>query len=86
MNRCIVTKYRGPTNTKGSRIIATAYGKRVTFPWDFAENVDDNHAMAAVYAARKFGWTEGLSWIHHTAILVDGYSRVHVLVPNNLDT
>lgn len=83
MNRCITTKYAGPTNTRGSRIIATAYGKRVTFPWDHAESVEDNHAMAAVYAARKLGWNDGMTWAHHTAVAPDGHSRVHVLVLAN---
>jgi hypothetical protein len=86
MNRCIVTKYHGPTNTRGSRIIATAYGKRVTFPWDYAESVGDNHAMAAVYAARKLGWNDGMAWVYHTATAPDGCSRVHVLVPADPQT
>lgn len=86
MNRAIITRYAGPTNTRGSRIIATAYGKRVTFPWDYAESVDDNHALAAVYAARKLGWNDGRAWVHHTATAPDGYSRIHVLTPANPTT
>lgn len=86
MNRCIITRYAGPTNTRGSRIIANVYGKRVTFPWDHAESIEDNHAMAAVYAARKTGWDDSMVWVYHTATAPDGYSRVHVLVPANPQT
>lgn len=80
MNRCIVTKYHGPTNTRGSRVIATAYGKRVTFPWDHAEDAHMNHAMAAAYAASKLGWLDGTSWERHDATAPNGYDRVHLFV------
>jgi hypothetical protein len=86
MNRCIVTKYKGPTNTKGSRIVASAYGKRVTFPWDHSEDVVMNHAMAAAYAASKFGWLDGTAWERHDATLPDGRSCAHVFVRCDLDT
>lgn len=30
----ICTRYRGPTNTRGSRIVATAAGSRLSLPYD----------------------------------------------------
>jgi len=43
----IVTKYYGPTDSKGSRIVATENGKRVTVGYDSGLNSEDNHAAAA---------------------------------------
>ena len=52
----IVTTYRGPTNTKGSRIVARCEAKKITVPFDYALNVDDNHAAAAAALAAELGW------------------------------
>lgn len=49
----IRTRYAGPTNTRGSRIIVTEdrWGddapRRVTVGWDHALNATQNHAAAA---------------------------------------
>lgn len=57
MPQAIVTKYYGPTNTRGSRIKATsASGKSLTLPWAYELGVDENHAAAAVALAQKLGW------------------------------
>jgi hypothetical protein len=53
----ISTKYYGPTNTKGSRIIArTASGKRFTQDYLHSLNADDNHWLAAQGLAQKLQW------------------------------
>lgn len=52
----IVTRYHGATNTKGSRIKATAAAGSVVLSWDDSLNPDDNHARAAQHLADKFGW------------------------------
>lgn len=44
----IVTKYAGPTNTKGSRVIAKCWIKSKTFEWQYAGNAEENHKRAAV--------------------------------------
>lgn len=56
MRQAIVTKYLGPTNTRGARVKATAYAGSVTIPWDDAKDVDDNHYAAALALAFKFEW------------------------------
>lgn len=67
MGQAIVTKYRGPTNTRGSRFIASAEAWReagafrVTTPMDYALNSEDNHTRAARALAEKRGWHG--SWI-----------------------
>jgi hypothetical protein len=49
--RMCKTRYAGPTNSRGGRVIAThlTTGKRVTKPWDHALDVLDNHAYAAAH-------------------------------------
>lgn len=54
--QAIVTKYIGPSNTKGSRIKATAAAGSVTLHIDNALNIEENHAKAAQALANKFKW------------------------------
>ena len=55
----IETKYHGPTNTRGSRISATASGcrKRVTVSYDHALNSENNHKAAALKLMEALNWT-----------------------------
>ena len=59
MFQAIQTKYHGPTNSKGSRLTATAAAGRVTVPYDHALDLDDNHRAAALAFCDKFGWQTG---------------------------
>jgi len=54
----IMTKYLGPTNTKGSRIKAMqSYGvKQVTIDFDYSLNDEGNHALAAQMLLNRLGW------------------------------
>jgi hypothetical protein len=54
--QAIQTKYIGPTNTRGSRVKATAEAGSVTLSWDDALNATDNHRAAAEALANKRGW------------------------------
>jgi hypothetical protein len=67
MGYCIITRYHGPTNYRGSRIIATGpsltYGDRpvrATAPFDYAgPGMDGNPRRAAELVAAKLradGW------------------------------
>jgi len=56
MRQAITTKYLGPTNTRGSRIKATAAGGSITIPYDNAGSADSSHAKAAKALADKLGW------------------------------
>lgn len=42
----ITTEYKGPTNTKGSRIMAKSWLKNKSAAWDHALNSEDNHKAA----------------------------------------
>lgn len=54
--QAIVTKYFGPTNTRGSRIKASASAGSKTVSYDHALNIADNHAAAAKAFAEKMEW------------------------------
>lgn len=54
--KAIKTRFSGPTNTAGSRYVASAGGRRVTVSRDYALDDGPNHARAAAAIAVKLGW------------------------------
>jgi hypothetical protein len=55
--KAIVTKYHGPTNTKGSRISATdSDNNRVYVSRDCALHIEDSHKDAAIALCKKMNW------------------------------
>ena len=71
--KAILTKYHGPTNTRGSRITATdGDGNRVSIPYPHHESDNDKHAAAVRALMEKMrwdgqlvgGWTPGgTAWV-----------------------
>lgn len=57
MRQAITTKYVGPTDTRGSRVIASCDAKRIIVSWSHLMNVDDNHIAAARKLASELGWS-----------------------------
>lgn len=57
IRQAIVTRYHGPTNTRGSRISATAEAGRIYVAYDYALDATENHAAAARAFAAKWGWS-----------------------------
>ena len=55
--QAIETRYLGASNTKGTRIKATAFGGSVTVGYDYALDAQDNHRAAADALIAKLGWT-----------------------------
>lgn len=56
LSRIIETRYLGPTDYRGSRIVVRSTAGRMVVPWDHAIDAAANHdAAAAAYAARQ-GW------------------------------
>ena len=54
--KAIHTKYSGPTNSRGARIIVTAEGcKRRSIPYNYGAS--DPHVDAARTYATELGWT-----------------------------
>ena len=54
--QAITTKFLPATNTRGSRIKATAAAGSLTVARDCALNIEQNHARAAEMLANKFKW------------------------------
>ena len=54
--QAITTKYIGPTDMRGSRVKASCDARSITYGWDDALNVDQNHTMAALRLMRVLEW------------------------------
>lgn len=56
--RAIQTRYLGPTDFRGSRVVADAGDRasRIVLDWDDRLNPEQNHAAAAVALTEKMGW------------------------------
>lgn len=52
--QAILTKYYGPTNFRGSRIVAKCERGQLTMPYRHELNSDENHVEAARLLCEKF--------------------------------
>lgn len=55
--QAIITKFHGPTDSRGARVTARAAAGRKTVSWDYALNSQQNHAAAAQALAEKLNWS-----------------------------
>jgi hypothetical protein len=55
--QAIRTRYHGPTNSRGSRIIAKCDGGSIAMPYNHALNLDANHATAAQMLLDRMNWS-----------------------------
>lgn len=76
MYQAIVTSYRGPTNSRGSRVIVKAQAGRMAVPWDHALSPSENHSAAALAFARRWGWAESADDLIGGAMPNGGYCFV----------
>ncbi len=74
IRQAITTRFVGPTNRRGSRIIARAVAGRKTVHWDHTLNIEANHAAAARRLAESFGWHG--QWFGGGLPTEDGYCFV----------
>lgn len=56
--QAIKTKYHGPTNSKGSRIIASCEAGKLVMPYIYALSNFENHKSAAAKLAARLKWEE----------------------------
>ena len=56
MRQAIQTKYAGPTETRGSRVLVRTEAGRRIYPWDDAFDSAANHIAAAKAFAEEYGW------------------------------
>ena len=61
--KAIMTKYHGPTNTRGPRVSASDLDRnphprnQITLPWNYSLDSGQNHDAAARALCFKLGWT-----------------------------
>lgn len=55
----IITKFHGPTNTRGSRVSASAAGRRVYVAYDHSYASYDNHGRAVEALCQDRQWPVG---------------------------
>lgn len=83
--RCITTKWHGPTNSRGSRVKATAHkgqGGSLVHHWDYGiandrpgvNDIEGNHIAAAQKLAERLGWSG--EWVAGALPSEDGYAFV----------
>jgi hypothetical protein len=77
----ILTRYAGPTNTRGGRIIATWDGGRLTRPYDHALSAPGNHAAAALAAFTKATDVTLVARYKRTSGTLPGGAYAHVFAP-----
>lgn len=69
--KAITTKYFGPGNVRGSKIIASdGDHNRIQLSWDDSKDSDENHKAAAQALCRKLNWKGRLSmgWLKDRAV------------------
>lgn len=80
--RAISTRYAGPTDTRGSRIIATdGNGHRLSVGYDDARNSVDNHRTAAQALSDRLPPEAPGTW--HWRSYTHGDAVIWVLAPGN---
>lgn len=55
--KAILTKYVGPTNTRGSRIVVTDGDTRMLVNYDDGKRSEETHADAVVAFCERLGWS-----------------------------
>jgi hypothetical protein len=81
--KAIITKFHGPTNTKGSRISASDMdGNRIYHNYRHSLNSEQNHWEAAYKLVDKMKWWEdgviGNAWPMVAGAIKGGYAFVIV--------
>lgn len=72
--QAIQTSFISPTNTRGDRIKAECWAKKIIISWNFSLNQEENHKVACQKLMDILGWDNKFS----SGQLRDG-SYVHVL-------
>jgi hypothetical protein len=88
MNLTVTTKRLSPTNTRGTRVVATAIIEgevtvhRLTRAWDYSLDTHENHASVALELARMLG--DGIDLREVPSRLSTGYRFVNCVAVRGL--
>lgn len=63
----IKTSFKGPTDSSGSRVVASAESTRITFHYEHVISSQENHDRAAHLLAEKLGWYDAQALEHRSA-------------------
>lgn len=77
----VLTRYAGPTNTRGSRIVATWDGGRLSRPYDHTLTGPGNHAAAALAAFTQGKDVTLVARYKRTSGTLPGGAYAHVFAP-----
>ncbi len=58
MKQAILTKYLGPTATRGARVKAWCFGGQRIVTWDYSMSSEANHHYASEQLGLKLNWRE----------------------------
>jgi hypothetical protein len=83
--KTIITKYHGPSYSKGSRVSATDGDNRVMLSWDHGLNSSENHMAAARALAIRLKWTGTLIGGHTKTGMVFVFSSGESFTVTNND-
>ena len=83
MRQAIITKYLGPTNTRGARVVAKCQAGYIIMSWYCDLDVDENHNVAAKALATKLGWVG--RWVGGGLPTGTGNCYVHSVGANHYD-
>ena len=75
--QAIVTRYFGPTNTRGARVKATAEAGSVMLRWDDALGIYDNHVKACEALIARLRW----DGVWYGGAMASGYVFVDTDIP-----
>lgn len=80
MNRAIITKFIGPTKTKGARVkVSSEHVPSIFLDWNTQITREENHETAAAILAQKYNWTGRLV----SGLLPDCSAVAHCFVPKD---
>lgn len=54
--QAIETKFMGPTNYRGERIMASCLAGNITVLWNYEKSIEENHTIAATKLIEKLKW------------------------------
>lgn len=60
MRQAIETRFLGPTNHRGARIVAKCQAGRIVIPYSYEHSCEECHRGAAMALASKLGWSGSL--------------------------
>lgn len=85
MPYAITTKYLGPTDTKGGRIVARHGPSKISVPWDHSINAEGNHIAAAHLLKRRLGYEDDTVAGHSLVTAYCEFETIYVHIDRRVE-